>query len=93
MNNDGKYSTIIEEKCFTWLINSIGDYLKGLNYYVDARVIEKMKGFRSLTFEEIDSCTIATLDKLYADTQRVNKMVTTIYNYKHKCVNKKGQNR
>lgn len=82
---DGEYLTKEEEACFTWLINSINDYLKGLNYYVEARVMEKMKAFRSLTFEELDLCTVETLDKFFADTQRVYKMITTIRDYKRKC--------
>ena len=84
IDNDGEDSEedSIEYNCYKWLLNSIKEYVQKQNDTVDRNVNEKVQGFRSLSFEELDECHPDTISRMYKDIKKVYGYIDSIYKYK-----------
>lgn len=89
VSNDGKDSKeeSIEYQSYLWLLKRIRKYVQLKNDAIDGTVNEKVQGFRSLTFEQLDECHPYTIQGMYDDIKKVWGYIDCIYQYK--CDHKK----
>ena len=67
-----------------WMWTRIKEYVDQRNNSIDRIVNEKVHAFKSLTFEELDSCQPYTIHGMYQEVRKVYNYIECIYQYKCK---------
>lgn len=81
----------LAKDCVLWLMNKIKEYVEKKDATIDSIVYEKAAGFMELTFEQIDECHPATIDRMKAKIANSYKNFMDVYNYK--CSTHSGKKR